>query len=218
MQLTTNPNRPSIRRRLRADDQGMTLIELLMVIVILGIIVVPLGDAMIMFFRQTGNTTHRLSESHDAQIADAYFAQDVASIGRHDWTAAPFPLAQSIEVNVGATQGLDPCGTAATPAAVVRLLWDDPSAAQTPAVYRVSYVVETVGGEQQLHRIECRGSSTAYSDLVLAHNLVSASVSCSTTCTSATVPQTVTLTLQIRASGTTDPILTVTLTGQRRQT
>lgn len=223
MQLTRPKSR--LRDRLdpaRRDDRGVTLIELLVAVAILGIISVPLGNALISFFQHTDETTNRLSESHDAQIASAYFAQDVASIGRRDWTAAPFPLAQSVEVNAPTAGGLFPCGTVGTPNAAVRLLWDDPSAAQTPPVVRVAYVVETVSGEQQLHRIKCVGNSTPVSDLLLVHNLSSLdAVQCSTSCTGTSgtpVPAAVTLTVHIQVSGTADPVLTVTLTGQRRQT
>jgi prepilin-type N-terminal cleavage/methylation domain-containing protein len=223
MQLTLTKSRRARHRLPWRADRGVTLIELLVAIAILGIISVPLGNALITFFQHTDETTNRLSESHDAQIAAAYFTQDVGSIGRRDWTAAPFPLAQSVEVNVPATGGLYPCGTDGTPDAAARLLWDDPSAAQTPSVIRVAYVVETVSGASELHRIKCVGASTTpVSDLVLIHNLSSVDpVQCSTACTGTSgqpVPQTVTLVVHIQVPSSGDPILTVTLTGQRRQT
>ena len=221
MRLTsrTRARRTALARRLR-DDRGLTLIELLVSIVILGVITVPLGDALITFFGSTGRTTNELGVSHDAQIAASYFAHDVQSLGRRDWTAPPYLLAQSVEVNVAAAGGLAPCGVAGTPDAVVRLLWDDPSVAQTPTLVRVAYVVRTVGTEKQLHRIRCVGGATPVSDLVLAHNVVSVDpVVCSTSCTAApALPQTVTLTVHLRAPGSTDPVLDIVLTGQRRQT
>ena len=63
------------------------------------------------------------------------------------------------------------------------------------------------------------GDPTPVSDLVLAHNVDSVdAVVCSSTCTATVVPQTVTLTVHLRAPGSTDPVLDIVLTGQRRQT
>jgi prepilin-type N-terminal cleavage/methylation domain-containing protein len=205
--------------RVTRDDRGFTVVELLIAIVILGIIMVPLADAVMAFLRNTDDTTRRLSESHDAQLSAAYFAQDVASIGTRNWTAYPYPLKQSVELNAPATGGLYPCGPAGTPAAVVRFAWDDPTAASANQEVRVAYVVQTVGGERQLHRIKCAGGSTT--DKVLAHHVAATgpTVTClsPTTCTAAAVPQSVTLTLTIQDPDSSVPY-TVVLEGQRRQT
>ncbi|WP_344610871.1 prepilin-type N-terminal cleavage/methylation domain-containing protein [Dactylosporangium salmoneum] len=203
--------------RVRRDERGLTLVEVLVAIVILGIIIVPLGNALIGFIRNTDDTTRRLSESHDAQIMVAYFAQDVQSVGVRDWTADGFPLKQSIFPDVAYNGSPYPCGAADTPKAVVRFAWDDLG---TAYVNRVSYVVRTVGAERQLHRIMCTKSST--SDTVLAHNVDGDPVlSCSgptgDCSTAPAVPQRVTLKVTIKASGGQQP-LTVTLDGQRRQT
>lgn len=203
------------------DDRGVTLIEVLIAMAILTVIMVPLGNAMISFFRNTDETNGRLSESHDAQIAAAYFAQDVQSLGRRDWGATGFGLQQSIEVNVASAGGLFPCAPG-TPNAVIRFLWDD----TTAGVVRVSYVVQTVGTERQLHRIVCIGSSAVSSDVVLAHNLDPAAAvgpaACATSCVGGVgvpaVPQWVKLTLTLKSPATTGAGLNVTLVGQRRQT
>ena len=67
-------------------DAGFTLVELVVAIVLLGIIAVPLGSALLSFFRNTNATSDRLAESHDAQISSAYFGQDVQSIGVRNWS------------------------------------------------------------------------------------------------------------------------------------
>jgi prepilin-type N-terminal cleavage/methylation domain-containing protein len=207
---------------LTRDDRGVTLIEVLVSIAILGIIVAPLSAALIGFLRNTDDTTRRMNESHDAQISAAYLAQDVQALGVRDWAIAPFPLRQSIELDAPADGGLYPCGAPGTPLAVVRFAWDDPTgAASVPVVMRASYVVITVGGERQLHRITCSGSATPTSDIVLAHNIDTTLpvLTCSSSCTAApAIPQTVTLALTIRDPGNTGSALSVTLTGQRRQT
>lgn len=216
------------------DDDGFTLVELLIALVILGIIIAPLTGAVISYLHNTDATIGRLSESHDAQIASTYFAQDVQSIGARDWTPGsyPFPLRQSVWV--AATGIANRCGTAGTP--VVQFSRDDISGdAVMPPVpqIRVAYVVDTdaSSGERQLRRVTCTApswnaaSSAPTSDTVIVHNLalaglpaVVAAVTCSTTCTAApTVPQSVTLVLTIAAPRSTDAPYVVTLTGQRRQ-
>jgi prepilin-type N-terminal cleavage/methylation domain-containing protein len=205
------------------SDAGFTLIELLLTITIMGVITLPIGNLLIGFLHNSKQTTARLAESHDAQISAAYFAQDVASLGARDWTdtVTPYAYLQSVELNAPATGGLYPCGSG-LPNAVIRLAWDDyPSAAgAAPVQTRAAYVVKTVGTEQQLHRITCSGSGTPVTDVVLAHDLVSATASCATSCTGAgsNLPRRITLSLTIAdpasAPGTS---YSIALTGERRQ-
>lgn len=218
---------------LRRDERGFTLVELLVAVVILGIIAVPLGNVIISYIRNTDATAARLSESHDAQVSAAYFSADVASVGVRSTTyssnpAAPYPLTQSIEQNAPATSGLFPCGTGATPNAVIRFGWDDHTsgASAAPILMRVAYVsVPDATGQPQLHRLVCAGSATVVTDTVLAHDLVSVSASCAsatgpTACTGsgASVPLIANLSLTIhnpQSAGA--PNYQIALTGQRRQ-
>ena len=88
------------------DDRGMTLTELLIVMVVLGIIFVPLSNALIGFIRFTDQTSQQLNESHDVQLAAAYFGQDVQSVGVRDWGSYPYQLLPSLERAAPATGGL----------------------------------------------------------------------------------------------------------------
>ena len=204
--------------QLRHDERGVTLVEVLVAVSILAIIIIPLGDAMIGFIRNTDATTRRMIESHDMQIATAYFALDIQNLGVRDWSSPTFALQQSID------NPSYPCAGAGT--SVISLAWDDFTSVSSPAtVVRVNYVVRDVGGEHQLRRLLCRGPSPGASppvesDVVLVHNLVSSpSRACMSpiTCTSASVPQRVTLTVTVKhPANTTD--ISLTLTGQRRQT
>jgi prepilin-type N-terminal cleavage/methylation domain-containing protein len=209
------------------SDAGFTLVELLISIVILGVVVGPLTGVVIGFLTSSDSTARRMNESHDAQMAADYFAQDVQAVGVHDYsdpTKLDKPLLQSVETAVAPTAGNYPCGAAGLPAATVRLAWDEwddaAVAAGTPTPVRVAYLVEN---GTELHRLVCRGSATPTSDVVVAHNVVSAAATCATSsggtsCTGAgtDVPTSVSLSLTIR-----DPKNTtnypVTLTGQRRQ-
>jgi prepilin-type N-terminal cleavage/methylation domain-containing protein len=205
-----------LRTRIRRDDRGVTLVEVLIAIVILAIIIVPMGNALISFFRNTNATTNRFAESHDEQIAAAYFAQDVQSIGVRNWST--LDLQASVEQNAPATSGTFPCGVAGTPAATLRFAWNDPTGASSTQQIIVSYVVETVSGHKQLHRLRCAGGSTTpTSDIIVVHNLLSAGTP-TLTPTGSTIPQYVSWTLTIQASTGSGSPLVVTLYGQRRQT
>jgi prepilin-type N-terminal cleavage/methylation domain-containing protein len=201
------------------SDAGVTLVELLVAIVMLGIIAVPLGNALISFFRNTNATTDRLAESHDAQISSAYFGQDVQSIGVRDWSnpAGPYAIGTSVETNAAPKAGTFPCGLATDSNAVVRMAWDDPTGASTKRIVTVSYVVRQVGPEKQLHRLRCDdGTSNPTSDLVLAHNVLSVGTPVLTG-PQAGIPQSISVTLTFKAP-TDSGSLAVTLFGQRRET
>jgi prepilin-type N-terminal cleavage/methylation domain-containing protein len=206
----------------RRDDRGVTLIELLMAVVLLTIIMVPLANALIVFFRNTDATNDRLAASHDAQIAAAYFAQDVQSIGLHDWTSAPYPFKQSVAENskLLLTYQCFLTGAGAQDPRIL-LAGDNPSTASaTPAVTVVSYVISG----KELHRLRCDAGGTVLENIVVAHNLAASPVVTCTNAAGATqscagppVPQYISMRLEIRVDGSADT-LTVNLVGQRRQT
>jgi prepilin-type N-terminal cleavage/methylation domain-containing protein len=218
------------RGRPRADG-GFTLIELLITLVIMGVITVPLGNFMLAYFKNVSQTTARLNESHDAQIAAAYFAQDVAGLGTRNRST----LRQSVWQ--GSTAGAPySCGSG-TP--VLLLAADRFAGPGTATVIETAYVTNTIGGELQLQRVTCAGSSAAATTVVVAHNIDPAappSVTCTVTpwpwidpfassCTGSDrgplgnwVPTAVSMSLSIRTVGDTGSAYAVTLTGVRRQT
>ena len=226
--------RPAHGRRLTDDDSGVTLVELVLTVFMLGVVVAPLTAIVILQLKHTDTTAARMSESHGAQLATSYFAQDVQAVGVRgsaDPTVNPYTsttepaFVPSIEENAPAAGGAYACGSAGTPDAVVRLAWDDytDAPADSRAQKRVAYVV--VGSE--LRRITCDGSGAVTADHILAQDLVApfASVACADpagaamSCTGPTLPATVSmvLTIQHPDSSSAAPY-EVTLTGQRRQT
>lgn len=205
-------------------DGGFTLIELLITVVIMGVITIPLGNLIIEYFQNAAQTTGRLAESHDAQIAAVYFAQDAASIGTRDATTGV--LKQSVWQ--GSASGAPyTCGSA-TP--VVLFAWDQYNSASISSgatVIEVAYQVNTVGTERQLQRVYCGGPSATPSMAVLGHDLdpsTDPSVTCLLSGTAeacgnsgSNTPTTVQLTLTMKDAADSANYQ-VTLTGQRRQT
>ena len=205
--------------RKHARDAGFTLIELLLVIVILGVIVLPLADAVIGVLRNENTTTNRMMLSHDAQISTTFFAQDVAATGARDYSGqvanGTVPWLPSVELNAPYNYNGHVCGTSATPTALLRLLSDDWDATVTPPVQHTDVVAYYLLGSD-LHRLKCTASMVT--DVVVTHDVdpTTPAITCSSACTSSTVPQTVTLTFTVTAQQTTP--YQITLTGQRRQT
>lgn len=205
-----------------ARDAGFTLVELLLVVVILGVIMVPLSNVVIGALRHQQSTQDRMALSHDAQISAAYFAQDVATVGVRNYSAAPppsssLPFLASVQVDAAFNAGGRVCGSAATPTAKVRFLADNWDSTASPATVAVDVVAYYLAGTE-LHRAKClAGSATPASDVVLAHNVdpSTLTVTCSSQCDAATVPQQVTLAFSVTAP--TVGAYPITLNGQRRQ-
>ena len=195
-------------------DDGFTLIELLVAVVILGVIMVPLATVMIGYLRNTDSIAARFGESHDQQIATAYWQQDVSSIGvrssTYDQASHTFPLRPSVNTAF-------PCPATGLTSVVV-LSWNhyDSSGSATP----ISVGYFTDASRTQLIRLHCTGS-TVDSTAVLAHELDPSTppvVTCSSTCADANVPTSVSLAMSVKDSSGNGLPYSVTLTGQRRQT
>lgn len=202
------------RHRAPTGDRGFTLPEMLIAIVILGIIAVPLSNTLITLFRNMDSSTARMAASSSAQISATYFAQDVETVGKRDYTAPNAPLVGSVLLSgtAGAT-----CGTGGT-SALIRFLSDSHTASGSTAPLSsvvVSWALQTVGTDTQLVRTRCVEGAVV-STATVAHYVTGVpSVSCSSSCSAATVPRSATLSFTV-----TPPLAdayAVSLTGSRRQ-
>jgi prepilin-type N-terminal cleavage/methylation domain-containing protein len=206
-------------RRPSRGDGGFTLIELLIVILILGVISLPIANVVIAYFSNATQTTLRLNESHDAQIVNTYWQRDVSSIGirgTFDSAQNTFPLQQS--VNVAFPCSL-PLGVSSP---IVVLAWDRFDSAGAPTMVSVAYATRASG--TALVRLHCT-ASTLDSVATISHNLHAVpQVTCSgpggSSCVAsgASVPTTVTLSLNILDPADKGSAYAVSLSGQRRQT
>jgi len=209
----------SARRR---DDRGVTLIELVMTVSIIGVVVVALTGVMLAYFRNTADTQARLTESHDVQFAAAYWQRDVSSIGLRakDPNPSTGEYAPQQSVFVGSAEACEnvPAGTTA----VGTLAWGDFSSVPNQSTeagtkVRVTYAWRRPsGGPYELLRVRC---GTEPSVVQIADSLAAEpTMDCTPGC--AGQPRIVTLSLEVRDpsgehNGTTYPVI---LTGERRQT
>ena len=136
-----------MQNRLSQDESGFTLVELLMAIVISGIIVGGLASAFLVGVKTTSAATTRLDESHDAQLASAYFVADASSAASFSQTA---PAAGSCAAGLSN---------------VVSFQWTDSGVAKS-----VYYVI--TGSPSQLVRRYCQNDVLS-SDVTLVKNLAS---------------------------------------------
>lgn len=140
------------------DDKGLTLIELLIAVVVLGIITGAITNAVIQGLKITNQATSLLSESHDTQLATAYFTAD----------------AENAEIVSRATNlECEP----ANASFVLRFEWTDP---KDSALKIANYYSDLSGSERMLkrHYCEIRDNPDPTKDpvattdqMTIAHNL-----------------------------------------------
>jgi prepilin-type N-terminal cleavage/methylation domain-containing protein len=154
------------------DDSGVTLVELLVCIGIMGIIFAALTTGFIAASKSISQSSARMANTHDSQIAQSFFASDMQN------------------ANIVSTNDLGCPGSGTLLISFTWFGFDDtqspPIAVRKAASYRVIEPGPS-GTERQLVRQYCQtiaGFPLAPSTLVVAHNLADApnpTVVCSST-------------------------------------
>lgn len=215
-----------LRGRLReaTADDGFTLVELVVCVAIVGFVAVALAGVVLSYLRVSVAATASMAESHDVQLASAYWQRDVASIGvrssTYDTSSHSFPLTQSV--------GLAPCGLPTGATAVVTLGWseyDSLDSTATPALVKVTWATRADGGVLDLLRVRCgsRPSTVQVADslsvapAVTCRGPAGAAIACGGS--GADVPAQVDLALTALDNSDRAPqTYQATLSGERRQT
>src|SRR5438128_3603541 len=153
--------------KLKSDEAGFTLVELLVAIAILGIIIPAIGAALISIIHNTNATSQRLAESHDAQTTAAYFANDVQSV------------AVTGTVTPGSASYDTACDRAGDTSLIEFKSWQYDTTGRISSYSLVVYSTEPVSGSsppvQLLRRRFCQGPNgvapSLVTDVVAGHLL-----------------------------------------------
>lgn len=207
----------------RRDDDGFTLIEMVISVAILGIVSAALLGVVVQYAKTSRDTSARLNESTDEQFVSTYWQNDVSSLGRRSLAvaSATFSTDQSVFVGSAPPGG---CG-GSVGSVVVAFAWNEFDAGTTPPAdpwsskpQRVAYVIVPNGSRFLLQRVRCK-NDVAGSPQTVAHNLTEAPViTCDTSCISTTPPNRVSMTFTVRdAANAASPGYTTTVSADRRQ-
>jgi len=146
----------------RGTDDGVTLVELLVSVAILGLVTPVLMGSVVLGYRTTDATVDRLSDSRNRAIVPSLFVRDVQS-------------ATTVATASGACEQ-------AGDTLVVRLRWTTTPATGSAVTRVAAWVTTTSGGVTRLERRACddsSGSMTAVSSVTAAHGVIGApSVAC----------------------------------------
>jgi prepilin-type N-terminal cleavage/methylation domain-containing protein len=160
-----------------ANDEGLTLIELMISIGVLGIIMVPLVASFTLALLENTSSRERTADATSAQLISTYLLNDIQSSCVHTTPTDPTKacgdadagqlFAGQTGMGTVKTNVTGACQTGAT--AKLELAWR--TADTTPKDIVVDYYVATTSDNQlELHRAECADGG-APSDILLALNL-----------------------------------------------
>jgi hypothetical protein len=136
----------------RRAERGMTLVEALVAVALMGLITGALSMALMVTIGPDQDAGDRLSSARNAQLTTLYLPDDVQSATTVDLAAASTPQCTGTEAGSN----------------VLLLTWTQ--AVPTSTTYSVSYRTRTVGTERQLVRFACEGTA-APSVIVVAREL-----------------------------------------------
>jgi prepilin-type N-terminal cleavage/methylation domain-containing protein len=143
-------------RHLRHNDDGFTLIEILIAIVCLGVILPAVVMTFQVVLKTTDETNKRIIDSNDIQTAAGYVSGDVQNATGVASQVAPTCTSSQLPPASNAT---------------LVLTWIDKAAA-TDVAHSVNYYVDN---DSELVRTECKGATlgtaTLFTDLVVIHEV-----------------------------------------------
>jgi hypothetical protein len=185
-------------KRTRSRDDGFTLIELVIVIVLTLMIGGVIVAGLITSLNVASATTDQIGDSTDAALVSSFLLRDAQSAGATDPTTAARDSTLGVSIDP-----LDAGWSDCTPPStyVLRFGWIDravPVSITQPGTRVVVYYTFD-SSTAQLTRRACRDASSA--DLVIGHRIFSAVAACDTACSGN--PSYVRLTL--KGSGTRAP-------------
>jgi type II secretory pathway pseudopilin PulG len=126
------------------SDEGMTMVELVVAVLVLGIIIVPISTSVIIGLATTQRAEQRTTDTTDQQVLASYFVNDIQSADT---------------VSVG-TAGCSQSNV------VLQLAWSDPNVGSSIA----KTVVYVKTADEQLQRVSC-DSTGATKTVVTVHAL-----------------------------------------------
>src|SRR5262245_36911318 len=128
---------------MRRGDEGVTLVELLVCIAIMGVVASALAMSFFASTWSIDQSSHRMANTHDSQMASGLFSSDMQS-ANWIWTSDTPP------------GELQQCGTLGTPVMTFAWIGADPAGVEKTNI--AAYRVIDQGGEHQLVRQLCSGS------------------------------------------------------------
>lgn len=190
-------------RRRRADDEGMTLIELLIAMAVMLIITTPLVTGFVLTLATTSTADQDTTNSIDAQIISSYFDRDVAN---------------SDSISASST-----CGAGGGSTTVLSSSWLD-GATQHIVAYQATadtpqQVALNAAHVYRVTRYDCTGGGATASVVARSASVVPVALCDGAACTNiASTPSAVTLTINELPKKAGDPPFVLTLTATRRVT
>jgi prepilin-type N-terminal cleavage/methylation domain-containing protein len=146
--------KPAVSRR---GDNGFTLVELLVVLVILPLIIGAVAEAIIVSFENQPSTSNRLSDTTNATITTEYFVRDVegaAEVCAPPTSSGPQPLSQLCQTSGSPYSQSSPevCGSSNSDTLLAALY--RPAVAGSAAL-DVGYWLHTSNSVTQVVRYSC---------------------------------------------------------------
>jgi prepilin-type N-terminal cleavage/methylation domain-containing protein len=163
------------RTRRSEDEQGVTLVELLITIVILSMIMGAVAASFVTAFKSTAPTSELIRQSNDAQLIAGFLVRDAQSAGGTDpETGTKDPSIGVSKSNpVGSPAACQPSGSQTL---VLRFSWIDRIAGAASVAHVASYYHDS--SAKEIVRKTCTDTGTP-SSVTLGREIEVASASCS---------------------------------------